>query len=425
MKVELNDISPVRKSLSVEVDADEVARQTEKVLKDYRRKAKIPGFRPGKAPLSVVRSHFGKEAQEDVRDRIISASFVEAAKEKGLEPLGEPALEDVSFEEGRPLTFKTVFEVLPSIDLKNYREVEVTQPTASVADDEVRAALEEIRRSRTQLVAEEGREAVEGDVVYVDVEGTVAEGESIHRERMPIEIGAEANLEEFNKHLAGARAGAEIEFTVDYPDGYGAKDLAGKRVDYRLSVQEVKRPVLPDLDDELAKDLGDFENLAALEAKVRTDLEERKKHEAEMAARQAVLDKVLIENPVVLPEVLVAHEIRHRLEDFVRNLIMQGIDPEKTEIDWEELKKKQEEPARKSVHARLILDAVAQAQKIEVESKEVEDRIVQDAARIGETPEKLRAQLQKHSGKEALMTQLVREKSLDYLTSVANIHYAD
>lgn len=425
MKIDLTDISPVRKRMSIEVAAEDVQRETDSILKGYRQKARIPGFRQGKAPLDVVRAHFAEELKEDVRDRIVSTSFHEAAREKGLEPLGNPALEDISFEDGQPLVFKTVFEVLPHIELKDYREVAVTRPTAKVADDEVRAALEEIRRSRVQLVTEEGREAVVGDVVYVDVEGDPSEGEPIRRERMPIEVGAGQNIDEFNEKLLGVRAGAELEFPVDYADDYGAKNLAGKRVDYRLSVREVKQPILPDLDDEFAKDLGDFDDLASLEAKVRADLEDRKKHEAERATREAVLNRVLADNPVVLPDVLVEQEIRRRLEDFVRNLIMQGVEPDKAKIDWEELRKQQEEPARKSVHARLILDEVAKAEKIDVDEKEIDARIREDAERLGETPERLRVQMQKHSGKEALKTQLVREKSLDYLTSVANIQYAD
>jgi len=424
MKYDLTDLSPVRKRLSFEIAADEVERETEAVLQGYRRKAKIKGFRPGKAPAAMVRSHFGKEVKEEVRDRLLSSSFAEAAREKGLRPLGEPALEELVFEEGRPMSFNTVFEVLPELELKDYREVDVTRPSPKVTDDEVQAALEEIRRSRVQLVGEEGRKAIKGDVVYVDVEGTPVDGETITRERMPIEVGAEANLDAFNEHLLGVGAGTELEFPVDYPEDYGAKEMAGKRVDYKMTVHEVKQPILPDLDDEFAKDVGEFEDLAALELKIKTDLEARKKHESEMAARQAVMAKVLLANPVVLPEVLVEQEIRRRLEDFVRKLMMQGIDPEKQEINWEELRKQQEEPARKSVHARLVLDAVAEAEKIEVDAEAIEARLRQDAERIGESFEKLSARLKKHEGEEALTTQLVREKALDYLTSVANIHYA-
>jgi trigger factor len=425
MKIDLTDLSPVRKRMSVEVDVEDVERETRVVLQSYRKKARIPGFRPGKAPMSVVRSHFTKELEEDVRERVVSSSFLKATREKGLEPIGDPALEDVLHEQGQPLTFNTVFEVLPEIEPKGYDDVSVTQAAVKVEDEEIDKALEELRQARVQLVAEQDREAEKGDVVYADVVGTPEEGESIRSERLPIEIGAENNLDQFNEKLSGTRVGDTVEFSVDYPKDYGSENLAGKRVDYRLQVQEVKRPVLPDLDDEFAKDLGDFEDLAALRGKVREDLEHRKKHEVEAATRQAVLDKVLIENPVVLPEVLVQEEIRRRLESFVRNLAMQGVNPEKAEIDWERLRKEQEEPARKSVHARLLLDAVAKVQEIQVEPKEIDERIREDAKRMGQSAEKLRASLEKHSAREALVAQLLREKSLDYLTTVANIQYAD
>jgi len=425
MKIDLTDLSPVRKRMSVEVDAEDVERETRVVLQSYRKKARIPGFRPGKAPMSVVRSHFTKELEEDVRERVLSSSFLKATREKGLEPIGDPSLEDVSHEEGQPLTFNTVFEVLPEIEPKGCNDVSVTQAAVKIEDEDVEKALEELRQARVQLVAEEDREAVQGDVVYVDVEGTPDTGEAFQRERMPIEIGAENNLAQFNEKLTGARAGATVEFPVDYPEDYGSENLAGKRVEYRLQVREVKRPVLPDLDDEFAKDLGEFEDLVALRSKVREDLEHRKKHEVEAATRQAVLDKVLIENPVVLPEVLVQDEVRRRLESFVRNMAMQGVNPEKAEIDWESLRKEQDGPARKAVHARLLLDAVAKVQEIHVEPKEIEERIREDAKRIGQSVEKLRESLEKHSAREALTAQLLREKSLDYLATVANIQYAD
>lgn len=421
MKIDLTDLSPVRKRMSIEVAADEVARQADTVLRGYRKKARIPGFRQGKAPMAVVRSRFAKELEEEVRERVVSASFVEATKEKGLEPLGDPALENLSHEEGQPLSFDTVFEVLPEITLKDYRGIEVRRPPVEVSDEEVADALEEIRRSRVRLTAVGGRGAEKGDVVYADVEGTPDEGEPIRRERLPIELGSDNNIDEFNEKLLGARAGAELEFPVDYPADYGAKHLAGRRVDYRLAVREVKQPILPDLDDELAKDLGEFDDLEALKAKVRADLGQRKQREAETATRQSLLDKVLIQNPAVLPDVLVERELRRRLEDFVSNLILRGVDPKQVDIDWERLRNEQEEPARKSVHARLILDAVARAEGIEIDESDIDARIRKDAEHIGESADKLRARVKDRSAKEALRTQLVREKSLDYLMTVANI----
>ncbi len=421
MKIDLTDLSPVKKRMAIEVAPEDVQRETDDVLRGYASKAQIPGFRRGKAPISVIRSHFARELEGDVRDRVVTASFRKAAQQKGLTPLGEPTLEDLSHEQGRPLTFKTTFEVLPSIAVKSYERIEVSQPVHAVSAEDVEQELEGIRRSRTQFVAEEGRPASNGDMIYVDVLGQPAGGERFERERLPIEIGSASNIKEFNENLAGAAIGQLLEFAVDYPQDYGAKNLAGTRVDYRMTVREIKRPVVPALDDEFAKDLGEFENLEALRAKIREDLTTRNRHQAELAARQAVLNKVLIENPVVLPDVLVEHEIRRRLEDLVRGLIMRGVEPEKARIDWEDLRRRQEEPARKAVHARLILDAIARAQGLRVEQAELERRFREAGWRLGPSA----SSEEKRAAREALCLQLLREKSLDYLTTVANIHYAD
>lgn len=425
MKVDLTDLSPVKKKLAIEAETEEVEEETRAVLRAYRQKARLPGFRAGKAPLEVIRSRFAKEVAEEVRDRLVWRLFQQAAQEKGLKPLGEPSLEELEQEAGRSLSFKTTFEVLPEFELKSHKEVELRRPVAKVTDDDVDKALEELRQSRARLVVEEGRAAAEGDVVVADVEGTPEEGEPFKLERTQLEVGAQNNLPAFNEALPGAEAGAELEFPVEYPEDYGQKELAGKTVRFRLAVHEVKRRELPELDDEFAKDLGDFEDLAALTARVRDDLDKRKKAEAEHETRQAVLQEVMLHNPILLPEILVEHEIRRRLEEMVRGMMLQGMDPEKMEIDWAELRKRQEEPAKRAVHAQLILDAVAATEKIEVEKQVVEDRIRSEAQRLGEPVESLRSRLRKQGGMEALTNQLVREKSLDYLTSVANIQYSE
>jgi trigger factor len=427
MRVDVQDLGPAKKSMSVEVDVEDVARETEAVLRGYRQRVRVPGFRPGKAPLSLIQARYGKEVQDDVRDRLVTRFFQKAAQQNGLRPVGEPLLDDVVYEEGRPLSFKTTFEVLPQIEPRSYKSVEVRRPSARISEADIEAALEELRQARAAFVTEEGREASSGDVVIVDLEGApaAAGAASFRRERIPIEVGARTNLPAFNERLVGARAGAELSFAVDYPQDFAGGDLAGKRVEYRLTVHEVKRRQPPALDDEFAKDLGEFDNLDALRARIRKDLEASRARAADQAVRQAVLDHLLLENPIVLPDALVEHEIRRRLEEVVRNMILQGLDPQKLDIDWAQLRSRQEEPARKAVHARLLLEAVARVEGIAVDSRDVEDRVRRDAERTGQAADKLRATLKPKAALEAFKNQLLREKSLDYLTSVANIQYAD
>jgi trigger factor len=420
MKIDLKDLTPVRKQLAVEVDADEVAREHGAVLRRFVSQVRLPGFRPGKAPASLVRTRFAKEIEEDVRDRLLSRLYREATQEKGLRPLGDPVLEKLTHEEGQPFRFEASFEVLPAFTAKGYREIQARQPKAVVTDDEVAEALEEIRRANSRLVtAEKAAEA--GDVLLADVHGTPEGGEPFHRERALIEVGAEGHLPQFDAALRGASAGSDLDVTVAYPAEHPARELAGKSVRYQIHVHEVKGREIPALDDAFAKDLGDFETLAALRDRVRQDLEARKGEAARSAVRQTVLDKVLLENPIVLPEHLVNDELRHRIEDMVRSLVMQGMDVEKMDLDWKEIGARQEEPARKTVHARLVLDAIAQAEGLAVDDSDLDARLGREAERMGETKAGLRRRLQEGGGLEALKIQMVREKTLDFLTSVANI----
>jgi trigger factor len=367
-----------------------------------------------------VRARFGKALEEDVRDRLVTRAFREASSEKGLEPLGRPELEEVFYQEGQPFRLRTSFDVLPRIEVRGHRGVEVRRPSGRLAEGEVDRALEEIRQSRVRLVTEPDREARPGDVVVADVAGEPSEGEPFARERAAIEVGFAGNPPGFDQALTGVRSGVRPEFTASYPQDHRDRRLAGQTVAFRILVHEVKRREVPDLDDELAKDLG-LESLAELRRQVTEDLTRRRGQEADGQLRRSLLDKILLANPVVLPEALVDQEVRSRLEEFARGLVLQGVDLEKANVDWDEARRRQEEPARKSVHARLILDAIARAESIEVDRADVERRIEQDARRLGEDPKRLKRQLAERSGFEALRTQMVREKTLDYLTGVANI----
>lgn len=421
MKFEVTDLGPVKKGLTVEIDADEVERETETVLRRFAARVKIPGFRPGKAPLSVVRARFPREIEEDVRERLVARFHAAALDERGLKPLGDPVLEEITHNQGEPFKFRTTFEVLPPMEPKAYRGVEVREPAAAVAEDEVERTLGELREAHARLVTEEGRASSKGDVIVADVEARPDEGEPFRKERAFVEVGAAENLPEFDAAISGVVAGAVLDFTVAYPQDHASSRVAGRTVHYKMLVHEVKRREVPDLDDEFAKDVGEFQDLAALRNRIREDLLDRRRAEIRREVRQSVLEKVLLENPVPLPEILVEEEIRYRLEDMVRAMMLQGLDPSKTNLDWKRLRDRQEEGARRAVHARIVLDAVARAESVTIDPSDLDERIRGEAERLGEKPEVLRARLAKGEGLEALRAQLLREKSLDFLTSVANI----
>ena len=420
MKIELNELSPVKRTMSVEVEPDVVAAETERVVRRYAGKARIPGFRPGKAPLSVVRFRFRKDIEEDVKDSLLSRLYGEAAKEKGIAPIGDPALDEVVFEEGKPFRFKTSFEIRPEILPKGYEGVEVARAATVVTGEDVDTALGEIRDSRAMLVAKEGK-AETGDFLLADVAGTPEDGEPFSQEKALVEIGSTQNLPEFNDRIEGGAAGDNLEFSVHYPQEHPAEQLAGRDVAYQLKVHEVKSRQMPDLDDEFAKDLGDFDSLEALKERIRTDLEARKKAQSDNELRKTIMDKIVLENPAELPDVLVEEEIRHRMEDMVRTMMMQGVDPQKIDVDWKQIRERQDEPARKAVHARLVLDAIADEKGLAVDDKEVDDKIQAEAARIGEPHADVRKRLTESGGLGAIKVQLLREKALEWVVAAADI----
>ncbi len=440
MKIELTDVNDVKKTLEIEAGIDAVAGETESVLRAYAAKANIPGFRPGKAPLTVVQARFKGEIDDEVRDRLMSRLYQEAMIEKKLRVIGDPVVDEVHFEHGQPFRFKATLEIMPEVKPKEYKGIEVAREQQPVGEADIDQFLDELRQQRTQLVTEEGRVAGVGDVLMADVasviQGAEAQAESAegeegsavepeNRENVMVEVGSQHHLPAFNEKLEGATAGAELEFSVDYPKEFEHEQLAGKTVSYKIKVHEVKRKEVPELDDEFAKDLGEFDDLAALKARVEEDLTARRKGEADQAMQQALLDKVLLENPVVLPEVLVEREIDQRLEDFVRSLMMQGMDPRQMELDWKDIRGRQEEGARKSVHARIVLDAIAAEESVEVGAEQIEQRIQIEAQRAGQPVEELKKRLKEGAGMQALHSQLVREAALDLLTSLANIQGED
>lgn len=421
MKIEVNNISAVKKTMTVEVPPDMVAHERKHVVEGYAAKANIPGFRPGKAPLSVIEKRFAKELREEIRERVLTRAYAQAAKEKGLQPIADPMLDEVNDEAGEPFSFKTTFEIMPEIELKDYKGIEVRERKPVVGDAEIDKALEEIQLSRTQLVTEEDRVAVTGDVLLADIVGTPDEGEGFNRENMMIEVGATDNIPAFNDNVEGLAGGDSKSFSVKYPDDYGAPELAGRTVAYELTVHEVKRRETPEIDDEFAKDLGDFDDLAALKARIREDLEMRQKQEIDSEVRQTLLQKLVTDHPIVLPETLVEQEIRFRLEELARRMMSQGVDLEKADLNWKEIRDEQDEPSRKSVHARLLLDAIGRAEGLEISDEELNERIAHDAQHLGKKPAELRQQLEQAGGAQALVSQLLRDKSLDLVKTSANI----
>jgi trigger factor len=438
MKTEFVDVNETRKNLVVEIDSDVVDQEIDKVARDYGKAARIPGFRPGKVPAKVVRQRFRDQILHDVAHGLIPRAVDEALRERGVEPVDTPDIKDVVLEEGQPLKFTATFDTVPPIDPGDYATLRLTRAGLQVADAAVDQAMEGLRERSARYEPVEDRGVAEGDsvvmdlvrseraapaIVLTDADAPVAEGDAKtdRHENVTVDIGATANPPGFDEQLIGLQPGAVKSFDIRYPDDYTITELAGTTVNYDVTVKALRKRIVPELDDEFAKDLGDFASLEALRQRVREDLEHEATHEADRELRAELMKQLAQRVTFEVPQALLEREIDRRVEEFVRRLIDQQIDPMKTNINWEEFRERQKEPAAESVRGALVLDEVARREQVAVAHEDVDAEIARYAERTGRTPAAVRARLEKEGGIGRLYAGLRRERAIDFLLSRATI----
>jgi trigger factor len=424
MKTEFVEHTDTRKSLVVEIPSAVVDAEIDRVARDYGRAARIPGFRPGKVPQKLVRQRFRDQILHDVAHGLIPRAVDEALRERGIEPVDTPDIRDVLVEEGQPLKFTASFDTVPPIDPGEYGSIVLERPAALVDEAAVDQALERLRDRAARYEPVEGRGVGPGDTVVLDLDRRSASGETDHHENVSVEIGAPANPPGFDAELEGLEAGGEKTFTIGYPDDYTIRELAGTTVRYDVSVREVKRRVVPALDDEFAKDVGDFDSLDALRAHIREDLRREGEHAADRQLRNDLLKALAGRVTFEIPDALVEREMDRRVEEFARRLMDQQIDPRSAQIDWTQFRESQRDAARESVASALVLDEVSRRERLEVSDEDVNREIETYAGRSGRTASAVRARLEKEGGLSRLYSGLRREKALDFVLSRATINRA-
>jgi len=432
MKTEFVDVNDTRKNVRVEISSDVVDAEIDRIAKDYSRRARIPGFRPGKAPARVIKQRFKDQILNEAAHELVPRAIEDAMRERGVEPVDQPDVRDVTIEEGRPLTFTASFETVPAFDPGDLSAVTIARPPVRVDEPAVDAALESLRQRAARYENVEGRGVVDGDTVVVDLVRVVgrvsAEGPPETRppaedrhENVSVELGSPANPPGFDAQLLGVDVGATKTFQVQFPADYPAKDLAGTEASYTVTVKGLKRRTVPELDNEFAKDLGEFDTLDALRARVRADLEHQAHHEADDHFRSELMKQLASRVPFEVPPSLVEREIDRRLEEFAGRLMEQGIDPRQAGIDWQAFRESQREVARQGVGAALVLDEIARREQLEVSEAEIEQEIARYAERSGRTAPAVRARLEKEGGLSRISSGLRREKSIDFVKSRATI----
>ncbi len=402
-------------SLEVSIPVDAVQQETEKAVESFQKRARIPGFRPGKAPATLIRKHFEGDIRQQVFENLVPRFLDEQIKLENLQPIARPSISDVHFDPDQPIRFKAEFETSPQIEMGSYRGLKVEYAEPVISDQDVVERVDQIRDSKSTFVNEDPRPLVDKDHAVISLESIGGVDEPVKTDEITIEVGGKDTLDGFSENLRGMTPGDEKDFEVAYPEDYGQDKLAGKTVRFHCILKGLRRKELPELNDEFAQDLGDYRSLEELRDAVRKSIFSLRETEAQEAAKNKLVDSLVDNHEFPVPEVFVEHQIRERLEQSLRALAGQGVDPESLKLDWEKIKETQRERATREVKASLLLDSVAQKESIFATEEEV-DREVERLARQEREPVlSLRPKLEKNGTLGRIASHIQTSKTLQFL----------
>jgi trigger factor len=406
--------------LVLDIPAEEVSKSFRSVVRNYQKYAKLPGFRPGKVPESVVRRRFASEIRKDVIDGLLPERFNKGVQELGVKPVGQPQVTELTVDDGQPLHVKAVFEYLPEFSIEGYQGVVVEKPSVEVTDEEFQHELEQLRDSRATVEpVEEDRALVDGDWAQISYTGKMAddpEAAPITGEDTLVEIGGKDTVEAFNAVLRGAKPGQELKAEVIYPADYPDAKLQGKTVEYEVTVKGIKKRTVPELNDDFARELGQYESLSELENRVREHMSNRKRRSVEGETKDRLFAAMLERFQFPVPESLVQEQVDARLERGLRALAAQGMNPEQMrQMDFSRLRVAQRDSAVAEVRTFILLDRIAEAEGISVSDEELDHELQLAALQTREPIDTLRQRLTDDGGLARIREQLRREKTASLL----------
>jgi len=421
LTVEITQVSGCRKNLTGEISAEEVEKELEKIAREYSRTAKIPGFRPGKTPVGIIRRRFEKEIQDEASQRIMDRVWQEAIDANNLKPLTRPEIKEFENKPGVPMKFMFSFEELPQFEVSDYKGVDIKQASAEVKEEDIVRTIDQIREQYAQFIPVEG-EAKDGHYLLADIDG-LTEGEStpFHDQDVTLIVGHSQSVAEFSDNLRGVKVNDNRSFEVSYPDDYQSKGIAGKKVAYTVTVKEVKERQLPELNDDFAKDVG-FDNIDAFRAKIHEDLVTQAGNIAEKKAREELLDAIIERQPIDVPDCLVTEELGEYTRRLVDNMARQGFDVKQTAgFDWKKIYEEQRPHAQQSVRRMIFLDAIAKQENLEVTEDDISAELDKLAVQSRKSAESWRAELEKNNRMDEMKQGLLQDKALDFIYRNANI----
>jgi trigger factor len=409
-------IEGCRHSLEIAIPAEEVETETTKVVSDVQKRAKLPGFRPGKAPTSLIRKQFSSDIRQQVVENLIPKALQKQIEAENLNVVGRPDITDLHFHDGEPLKFKAEFEVVPAVELGDYKDVEVPYHDPEVTDEDVQKRLDEIRDSKAQYINIDPRPIENGDFAVVALESVAGvEGEPVKQDEMVLEIGGADTFEAFTENLRGLSPGDEKEFEVGYPEDYGSARLAGKTVKFHATVKGLRKKELPELNDEFAQDLGDYRNVDEVKDAIRKGIVAQKTNEAQSEAKNAIIDKLVDAHEFPVPELFVERQIENRVEQSLRAMAGQGIDPRSIKLDWSKVKEAQRDKAVREVKASMLLSRIAERESIHATRDEVDKEVERLAKQNREPVAAAQMRLEKDGTVGRIANHIQTEKTLNFL----------
>jgi len=404
----------------LDIPGEEVSKAFRKVVRGYQKYARIPGFRPGKTPESVIRRRFATEIRKEVIDGLLPERFNKGVQDLGVKPVGQPQVTELTVEDGQPLHVKAVFEYIPDFSIEGYQDVTVEKPSVEVTEEEFAHEIEQLRESRATVEpVEEDRALVDGDWAQISYSGKIEgedDAEPVAGEDSLVEIGGKDTVAAFTTALRGAKPGQELKAEVIYPADYAEPKLAGKTVAYDVTVKAIKKRTVPELNDDFAKELGNYESLAELENRVREHMANRKRRSVEGETKDRLFAALGERFTFPVPESLVQDQIDARLERGLRALAAQGMEPEQMrKLDFARLRTAQRDSAIAEVKASVLLDRIAEAENVAVTEEELDREIHLAALQARESVDTLRQRLTEDGGLARIREQLKREKTANLL----------
>jgi trigger factor len=405
-----------RHALEVSIPATEVETETTRVASDVQKRAKLPGFRPGKAPISLIRKQFAGDIRQQVLENLIPTTLHKQFEAENLNVVGTPDISEVHFHDGEPLRFKAEFEVVPNIELGEYRGVEVAYQEPEVSDEDVAKRLEELREQKAEYINVDPRPLADGDFAVASLESVSGvEGEPVKQEEMVLEIGGADTFEAFTENLRGLSPGDEKEFEVTYPENYGAARLAGKSIKFHATVRGVRKKELPEVNDEFAQDLGDYRNLDELREAVRKNMLAQRQFEAQQAAKDKIVEALVAQHDFPVPEAFVDRQIRTRVEQSLRAMSSEGVDLKSLKLDWAKVKETQRDKAVNEVKASLLLARIAEREAKYATPDEVDKEVERLARAQREPVAAVRIKFEKDGTMGRIAHHIQTEKTLTFL----------